>query len=201
MRPALAGTLPRLGLFGEEWARCHAGGGLPTRSTGLAEGPSWPAPRGSGGIPRSGSLVPHEGPEKPCPLESPVVQVVDASRSISVAPALDASAAGSRVGRRSASGEQSTAVGSIQREPLDPAVAGPGGPPVDAKRRPRGEASRLLWPGPVAHPEIERPTEGRGRRQRRRRRGPHSIFVAGSRSRKHQVNGSETFSAPSRYQR
>jgi hypothetical protein len=50
---------------------------------------------GFGGIPRSGSLLPDEGPERPCPLESPVVQAAGASRSTSVAPDLDASAAGS----------------------------------------------------------------------------------------------------------
>jgi hypothetical protein len=88
--PALARTPPRLGWLGEEWARCDAGGGLPTRSKERAERPSWPAPRGFGGIPRSGSLLPDEGPDKRCTLESPAVQAAGAGRSTSVAPVLDA---------------------------------------------------------------------------------------------------------------
>jgi len=43
-------------------------------------------------------------------------------------------------GQRRVLSEQSTEVGSIQRALLDPLVLGPGAPPVDGRRRPRGEA-------------------------------------------------------------
>src|SRR5271156_4312428 len=120
--------------------RHRDGAGSPTRSTGRAGLQSWPARPGSADSPRSGSLLPDEEPARPFPLESSVVQAVGASRSTSVAPALDASATGSPVGRRNVPGEQPTKAGSIQRILLDLLVAGPDAPPDGARRPPRGGA-------------------------------------------------------------
>jgi len=163
--------------------------------------PSWPAPHGSGGIPRSGSLLPDEGPEQPCPLESPLVQAAGASRSTFVAPVLVAIAAGSPAGRRSVPGEQPTAVGLIQRALPDPLVAEPGGPLGGARRQPRDGAWPLQRPGHVAHPERDGPTEACGRRQRRGRGVPRSVFVARITPTKVQVDGPDdvfgTYRSPS----
>ena len=146
--------------------------------------------------PRSGSLLPDEGPKRPCPLESRVVQAAGASGSISVSPVLDAIAAGSQAGRRSVLGEQPTEVDSIQRELLDLPAGVSDAPPVGAARRPRGGVRQPQWPSPVRNHLRDGPTEECERRQRTGRRVPRSIFINGVVQTKDRSTVRMTFSAP-----
>ncbi len=83
---------------------------------------------------------------RPCLRAAPVVRAVGASRSTSVAPDLDAIAAGSVAGQRGVLGRQPREAGSVRQEPLDPRATGPDAPPVGAGRQLRGGALRPRWP-------------------------------------------------------
>jgi hypothetical protein len=111
-----------------------------TLSKGRVELSSWPAPPGSADGPRSGSLLPDEGPERPCPLESPVVQAFGADRSISVAQFSMPAQQSLRLDKEASPASNRTAAGSIQRALPDPRVAGPDASPVGAGRQSRDGA-------------------------------------------------------------